>query len=180
HMAAELGLEGLTIGELATRADMSKSGLYAHFRSKESLQIAVLEAAEEALSQAVVRPALKQPRGLPRLRALFDNWLKWKAGEIHSGCPFAAAAADFDDRPGPVRDHLVNQFNAMLDVFSRVTQTAIDAGELRGDIEPEQFAFDLWSVLLGYEQYKRLLSRGDAKKRAMHSFESLIAKARPH
>lgn len=175
QMASEFGLEGLTIGALSTRVGMSKSGLYAHFRAKEALQIAVMDAASDMLSQKVVRPALKQPRGLARLGALFENWLSWKAGDTHASCPYAAAAADFDDRPGPVRDHIVVQYNNLLGVFVRVVETAIATGELDPDTDAEQLAFDIWSILLGFEQYCRLLGRDDAKARARRSYETLIS-----
>src|SRR5690242_16674372 len=104
-MATEVGLEGLTIGALASDLDMSKSGLFAHFRSKEELQMQVIERQREKFVDEVVRPVLSVPGGEPRVRALFERWLAWR-GSQPGGCFFANASFELDDRPGPVRDRL--------------------------------------------------------------------------
>lgn len=178
EMTSALGLEGLTIGELASRTGLSKSGLYAHFRSKEALQIAILDAASERVAEKVVKPALKEPRGIPRIRALFENWLNWESTEFNGSCPFVAAAADLDDRPGPVRDFFVERHGDLLDTFARVATTAIDCGDFRDDVDPRQFAFDIWGIQLAFQQYAKLLEKPEARAMAQNAFEALIAKAR--
>lgn len=179
EMTSALGLEGLTIGELASRTGLSKSGLYAHFRSKEALQIAILGAASDRVAEKVVKPALKAPRGIPRIRALFENWIDWEAGEFEGSCPFVAAAADLDDRPGPVRDYFVERHGDLLDMFSRVAVTAIECGDFRDDVDPRQFAFELWGIQLAFQQYARLLEKPEARMLAQTAFDLLIAKSRP-
>ena len=135
-VASRDGLEGLSIGELATALEMSKSGLFAHFGSKEDLQIEVLRAAAVDFEERVIRPALKQPRGAPRLRALFERWSKWaSAPELPGGCIFAGASFELDDRPGPVRDYLVEEERRLLDVLSRSAQLGVESGLFRQDLD---------------------------------------------
>ena len=118
-LASQVGLTGLSIGVLAKDLELSKSGLFAHFKSKEALQIQVLEHGAGISSMAVVRPALQQPRGEPRLRALFDGWLGWdQNGALPGGCVFVAAASELDDRPGPVRDRLVALQREWVDLLT--------------------------------------------------------------
>ena len=123
--ASEAGFESLTIGSLADRAGMSKSGLFAHFGSREELQVAAIEAAAARFTETVFLPALKARRGLPRLRALFDHWLDWTArsGLTH-GCPMQSAAVEFDDRPGPVRDAVVEHFARLERELGRAVELA--------------------------------------------------------
>ena len=107
-LASRIGLGGITIGALAGDLDLSKSGLFAHFRSKEALQLQVLEHAAARFTELVIRPALAAPRGEPRLRALFDRWRRWpEASGLPGGCLFVQAAVELDDQPGPARDQLV-------------------------------------------------------------------------
>src|SRR3989442_4726407 len=116
-LASQVGLTGLTIGALADHLRLSKSGLFAHFRSKEALQIQVLEHAAASFVEAVVRPALQQPRGEPRMRALFERWLEWEQAEaLPGGCVFVAAASELVDRPGPARDRVVELQRPLFDL----------------------------------------------------------------
>jgi len=177
ELSSEVGLEGLSFGVLARRAKMSKSGLYAHFDTKEMLQCQVLDAAAARFIDVVLSPALKQPRGLPRVRTLFAQWLKWEREELAGGCPFVAAAAEFDDRPGAVRDHLAGHLLDMLSAVARAAQIAVQEGHFRADLDPEQFAYELWAVLLAYHQYQRLLDKADAGARAQAGFEGLVRAA---
>lgn len=176
RIASQVGLEGLSIGGLAEKLQLSKSGLFAHFRSKETLQIQVLDAAAAAFSQAVVRPAVQAPRGEPRLRALFDNWMSWARGEIDmpGGCLFVTASVELDDRPGPVRDRLLKLQKEWLEVRVRVAGTGVEQGHFRKDSDPEQIAHDLYSIMLGYHHAARLLRDSKAEKRARRAFEDLI------
>lgn len=174
------GLASLTIGTLATDLHLSKSGLFAHFGSKEALQLAVLEHAITLFVDNVVRPGLRTPRGEPRIRAFFDNWLAW--GLTHDtvgGCLFVAAAIELDDQPGPVRDRLVASQQDWLDTIAGAVRTAVREGHFREDVDPEQFAFDLYGILLSSHHARRLMGDPAALDRARRAFEALLTAAHP-
>ena len=175
-LARRVGLEGLTIGRLADDLDLSKSGLFAHFKSKEALQIQVLEAAAAKFVEMVVRPALDAPRGERRLRALFEHWLTWE--QRPGGCVFVQAAVDLDDRDGPARDRLVALQRDWLDAMATTVRGAIREGEFRASVDAEQFAHDLNGIILAYHHAARLLRDTAAEQRARTSFEALIRAAR--
>ncbi len=177
-LSSQVGLEGLSFGVLARSAGMSKSGLYAHFDSKESLQCEVLDTAAQRFIDVVLAPALKQPRGLPRIQALFDNWLEWEVEELRGGCPFVTASAEFDDRPGPVRDRLVGHLKDMLGAIARAARIAVEERHFRADLDTEQFAYEFWAVLLAYQHYVRLLGDTGAESRARAAFADLVRGAR--
>jgi AcrR family transcriptional regulator len=177
EVARRLGLNGLTIGTLAEQTEMSKSGLFGHFRSKEALQLQVLEHARAGFEEAVARPALRTPRGEPRLRVLFERWLEWDA--LPGGCPFVAASTEFDDRPGPVRDRLVRDQRDMSDLIATVFRTGIAEGHFRDDADPDQFSQDLNGVILARHHSMRLLRDERADRFARHAFEALLNAARP-
>jgi AcrR family transcriptional regulator len=176
--ASEGGFESLTIGALAERAGLSKSGLFAHFGSREELQLAAIEAAAGRFTQAVFLPALKARRGLPRLRALFDGWLEWTArsGLAH-GCPMQAAALEFDDRPGPVRDAVVEHFARLERELARAVELAVAQGHFRADLDVGQFVFDMMGIVYAYQHGARLFDAGRARARARAAFERLAGSA---
>ena len=179
RLATQTGLEGLSIGRLATELGLSKSGLFAHFRSKEALQIQVLDASAERFVQEVVRPALREPRGEPRLRAIFERWLAWtQTNSGPGGCLFVAAASELDDRPGAVRERLVALQKGWLEILATVYRTGVEEQQFRRDVEPDQFAYDLYSVMLGFHHAARLLRDPRADARANAAFERLIASVR--
>jgi AcrR family transcriptional regulator len=163
-MASQLGLECVTIGNLAKATNLSKSGLFAHFQSKENLQIEILNHAARVFSESVIIPALKTTAGIPRIRALVDNWIQWTS-ELTGGCIFVTASADFTDRPGRVRDVLLNQQKEWIDSLKRIAQSAVAVGDFRKDIDDDQFAFDLYSLLLGFHLYFNLLDDAEIRKR---------------
>jgi len=178
-LASQVGLAGLTIGRLAEDLDLSKSGLFAHFRSKEALQARVLEHAAERFTDLVVRPALKAPRGEPRLRAIFDLWQRWpRASGSAGGCLFVQAAAELDDQPGPVRDLLVALQRAWLELIAGVARAGVEAGHLRKGLDAEQLAQELYGIMLGWHHATRLLRDPKAGARARAAFEALLARAR--
>jgi AcrR family transcriptional regulator len=176
--ASQSGFESLTIGSLAERAGMSKSGLFAHFGSREELQVAAIEAAAARFSETVFIPALKAPRGLPRLRGLFEQWLAWTthSGLAH-GCPMQAAAVEFDDRPGPVRDAVIEHFAGLERALVRAVELAVAQGHLRPDLDRGQFAFDMMGIIFAYYHKARLFERDQAEVRARAAFERLISLA---
>ncbi len=175
-VARRVGLSGLTIGTLAEQAQLSKSGLFAHFRSKEALQLSVLEHARGGFETAVVRPAVRAPRGEPRVRELFDRWLWWDS--LPGGCPFIAAATEFDDQPGPVRDRLVRDQRDLFDSITTVFRTGISEGQFRPDADADQFAQDFYGVILACHHAIRLLGDERAEDRARRALDALLANAR--
>ena len=175
-LARRVGLEGLTIGRLADDLDLSKSGLFAHFRSKEALQVQVLEAAAARFVDVVVKPTLAVTRGEPRLRALFDHWLQWERRP--GGCVFVQAAVDLDDREGPARDRLVQLQRDWLDAIATIARGAMREGHFRAGLDPVQFAHDLNGIILAYHHAARLLRDPDAEERARTAFASLMRAAR--
>lgn len=178
-LASVVGLEGLSIGELAHRTGLSKSGLFAHFGSKETLQVEVLRAGFGRFADTVVRPALDAPRGLARVRALFDGWLEWTTYCMSGGCLMVAASVELDDRQGPARDYLVETQREWLQFLAGAAERATRTGEFRADLDHEQFAHEFNSILLGYNQARRLLRDPVAETRARRAFERLIEDAKP-
>jgi AcrR family transcriptional regulator len=180
RLASRDGLEGLTIGTLSTELGLSKSGLFAHFGSKDELQLQVLQAAVERFQETVIRPALAIPRGEPRLRAVFENWLAWEnSPAMPGGCILTVAAVEFDDRPGPQRDFLRQAHRHRFEFIAKGTRMAIEAGHFRKDLDAEQFSFDVAAIVLGYHHLHRLLQDARAGERAHAAFERLLAGSRP-
>jgi AcrR family transcriptional regulator len=175
ELAARDGLEGLTIGGLAERMSMSKSGVFAHFGSREDLQIAVLAAYERRFVEDVLVPGLDAPRGLRRLQAIFGHWLERTAVEAASACIWISGATEYDDRPGPVRDELVGMVRSWQRELVRAIQQAIETSELRADLDPGDLVFDLYGVVLVLHHDARLLDSPDALVRARRAFERLIS-----
>ena len=177
QLASQVGLESMTIGTLAAETGMSKSGLFAHFQSKEKLQIEIIEHAGHEFASQVVVPALKMPAGIPRVSALVENWIAWGAN-IKGGCIFVSASTEFSDRPGRVREALLRQQEAWIDSLRRIAQSAIQVGHFRKDIDCDQFAFELYSLLLGFHYYHKLLQDAETKKRQEISLKQLLDKYR--
>jgi AcrR family transcriptional regulator len=179
QVASRVGLEGLTIGHLATELELSKSGLFAHFQSKEALQVETLRYAADLFVDFVVRPALKAQRGEPRLRALFERWLEWaRADVLEGGCVFVAAASEFDDREGAVRDELVRQQRDWIELIANVARSGLGEEHFRADLDTEQLAWDIYGVSLAFHHASRLLRDPGAETRARAAFEALVAAAR--
>ena len=178
RVASRVGLGGLTIGSLAATTRLSKSGLFAHFQSKEALQLQLLDHTRARFIDLVVRPALAAPRGEPRVRELFRRWLAWDADALPGGCLFVAASAEFDDQPGPVRDRLAQDQRDWLETIAQVFRTGIAEGQFRPAADPEQFAYDLHGVMLAFHHASRLLGDPDAAARATRAFEALLLAAR--
>ena len=177
--ASRIGLEALSIGELAKQAGLSKSGLFAHFASKEDLQLEVVRRAIARFVELVIVPALKKPRGEPRVRSLFENWFAWsRSSELPGGCLFIAASSEFDDQPGPVRDLLLSSQKDWLGVLAQAARVAVEEGHFKPNLDAEQFAWQLDSFVLGYHHSARLLRSKDASRRAHNAFESLIRASR--
>jgi AcrR family transcriptional regulator len=177
RIASKLGLEGLTIGSLADATGMSKSGLFAHFGSREDLQLAVLEHAAQRYGEQVFVPVLKIDRGLPRLRALFERWLDWALESgLPGGCIMISAAAEYDDRPGPIRDAVIANQHRGNAITQKAVRLAIEEGHLSPDTDPEQISFELLGIVLAAHNHRRLLGDKEARKRALTAFDQLITR----
>jgi AcrR family transcriptional regulator len=177
-LAKEAGLEGVSLGVLASQAGLSKSGLFAHFKSKEALQLGVLEEAAERFTATVMRPALLHPRGEPRVRALFEHFLRWKGEENPSGCIFMALSYEYDDRPGPIRDRLVAVLRDWHDAIRRVAQAAVEQGEFRAELDTDLFAFEFQGIAMSHHHAGRLLEHPQAERLNAAAFEALLDRSR--
>lgn len=176
-IASKLGLEGLTIGSLAEATGMSKSGLFAHFGSREDLQLAVLDYAAQRYGELVFVPVLKIERGLPRLRALFERWLDWTIESgLPGGCIMISAAIEYDDRPGPIRDAAIANQHRGNAITQKAVRLAIEEGHLRPETDPEQISFEMLGIVLATHNHRRLLGDKEARKRALTAFEELISR----
>ena len=174
-LASHMGLEGLSIGALAEVTQMSKSGVFAHFGSREELQISVIREYHAKFEEEVFYPALKQPRGLPRLRALFERWIKRVSVEIDSGCIYISGAVEFDDRPGPVRDALVTMVQTWQDALERAIRMGVEEGHLRPDTDPAQMLFEVHGLILALHHDARFLRTPGALDRARAGFERTLS-----
>ena len=173
-LAAQIGLEGLSIGAVAEVIQMSKSGVFAHFGSREELQISVIREYHRRFEEEVFYPAMSQPRGLPRLRALFRNWMHLTSLEIDSGCLFISGAVEFDDRPGPVRNALIGSVNQWLDAMHRAVAQAREEGHLRADIDEHQVAFEIHGLILALHYEARFLKNPGSVARANIGFDNIL------
>ena len=177
--ASEEGLAGITIGKLADKVGMSKSGLFAHFSSKENLQVEVLKGAIDRFAVMVVSPALKAPRGEPRVTALFERWLAWK-DMLPGGCIFAVASVELDDKPGPARDLLVASQRDWMETLATAARIAKKEVHFRRDLDVDQFAHEFYCLGLGQFHVSRLLRDPKSDRRARSAFDRLIRDARHH
>ena len=179
-IVSKAGLDGLTDGTLAEATGLSKSGLFAHFGSREELLLAVLAHGQAEFTEVVFQPAMAKPRGIARLKAMFTNWLDWtESAELPGGCPMIGGASEFDDRPGPVRDAVVEHFARLERELGRAVELAIGQGHLRADLDVEQFVFDMMGIIFAYYHGARLFDVARAESRARVAFERLVAAASP-
>jgi AcrR family transcriptional regulator len=176
NLATQIGLEGLSIGALAEATQMSKSGVFAHFGSREDLQISVIHQYFAQFEQAVFYAAMEQPRGLPRVTAMFANWMKLVAEEIQAGCIFISGAVEFDDRPGPVRDALATSVQTWLAAMNRSIVLAKACGHLRADVDEEQMAFEIHGLILALHYEARFLHKPGSIERANKGFDNILAR----
>jgi AcrR family transcriptional regulator len=173
-LASRDGLEGLTIGLLADKMNMSKSGVFAHFGSREDLQIEVLKMYHHHFEQEVFYPSMKEPRGLPRLESMFARWVKRVTIEIASGCIYISGAVEYDDRPGAIREELVGMVRAWQDALYRCVQQAVDMGHLRSDTDPQQIVYEMYGLMLALHHDARFIKRPGSVDRAQLGFARLL------
>ncbi len=174
-LASHMGLEGLSIGALAELMQMSKSGVFAHFGSREELQISVIREYHTRFEEEVFFPAIAQPRGLPRLQALFENWVRRVSVELDSGCIYISGAVEFDDRPGPVRDALAEMVRAWHAALERAIRIAMAEGQLRADTDAAQMLFEIHGLILALHHDARFLRHPGVLDRARTGFDRVLA-----
>jgi AcrR family transcriptional regulator len=178
ELASRDGLEGLTLGVLADRLDMSKSGVFAHFGSREELQLAVLDEYARRFVAEVLAPAVRSPRGLPRLEKILARWLARLAREITHGCIMIGGSIEYDDRPGPLRDAMVAVIAGWKRELLTGIEQAVAAGHLRRGIDAEQMVFEIYGLMLALHQDARLLNSRHSLKRARAGLARLLDAAR--
>jgi AcrR family transcriptional regulator len=176
RVAAHVGLEGLSIGGLAEAAGMSKSGVFAHFGSRDELQISVVREYYARFEQQVFVPAMSAPRGLPRLRALFDQWMRFTSVELDSGCIFISGAVAFDDRSGPVRDALCAAVDTWVAAVTRTIAQARQEGHLKTADDDRQIGFEIHGLILALHYEARFLRHPGALERARRGFDRMLAR----
>ena len=179
-LMSQAGLEGVTLGVLAEQVGMSKSGLFAHFRSKEEVQIRLLEHTAVVGAAYIIVPSMKEPEGLPRLKALVKHWFGWapRAG-LPGGCPVAAGMFEFDDVEGPVRDKIVEMEAEWRGLLTKTVADASSLGHLRSDLDAAQFVWELCGIYLSHHAAQRFLKSPDADRRAQTAFAALLERAAP-
>jgi AcrR family transcriptional regulator len=179
-LMSQSGLTGVTLGVLAEQVGMSKSGLFAHFRSKEEVQIELLSHMAEFAAAHVIEPSMAAAQGLPRLRALVRNWFGWaqRAG-LPGGCPVAAGLFEFDDVEGRVRNKILEMEAQWRRLLTDLVQRAVALGHLRRDLDVDQFVWELCGIYLGHHATHRFLRSADADSRAQRAFRALLDRAMP-
>jgi AcrR family transcriptional regulator len=178
-LASQIGLEGLSIGALAEVTGMSKSGVFAHFGSREELQISVIREYHDRFEAEVFYPAMQHARGVPRLQAMFDNWMVQTSNEIDSGCIYISGAVEFDDRAGPVRDALASSVTSWQAAVRRAVEQAQDEGHLMREVDPLQVAFEVHGLILALHYEARFLKVPGAAERARQGFARILERYRP-
>ena len=177
-MASQSGLEAVTLGVLAANVGMSKSGLFAHFHSKEAVQLSLLDHSDKFAAPVVIEPAMKAAEGLPRLKALVTNWFGWapRAG-LPGGCPVAAGLFEYDDVEGPVHDKIQEIETRWSGLLRNLTAQAIQHGHLRRDLDIDQFVWELFGIYLSHHVASRFLKSPDSDQRAHTAFAALLTRA---
>ena len=173
-LASHMGLEGLSIGALAEVTRMSKSGVFAHFGSREELQISVIREYHARFEEEVFFPAMQAARGMPRLQALFENWIRRVSIELEAGCIYISGAVEFDDRPGPVRDALAEMVRTWHAALQRAIEQAVAEGHLRSDTDPQQMLFEMHGLILALHHDARFLRNPGVLDRARAGFERVL------
>jgi AcrR family transcriptional regulator len=178
-MAGNVGLEAVSLGTLAGETGLSKSGLFAHFKSKEALQLSVIEEVIERFTKNVIRPAISAPRGEARIRTYFDRKLDWIAEHrSNGGCLYLALCQEYSHREGPVKDRLIQGQNALMETIARFVRTAIDEGQFREDVDPVRFAFELEGIAMAYSHIGKFVRTPQSLDHARMAFKDLIVRSR--
>lgn len=175
-LVRKLGFEAVSINQLAKAVGMSKSGLFAHFNSKESMHIMILDYAAESFSKKIFEPALKVQRGAPRLKAIVTNWVNWYGKQDRGSCPFVAAAVDYDAKPGIVKDRLQFHLKTLMASIAKAVSIAIEEGHFSKKTEPDKAAYEIYSLILGYRVYRGPVAHEKSDKFFESALEDFFTK----
>lgn len=180
RMAHAVGLEGLTFGELASALDLSKSGLFAHFASKEALQLEVIQELVDRFVASIIRPAFTRARGEPRIKALFTHYAEWvrEHDDGGRGCLLTQLQYEWADRPGRVRETLRVAEKAWFETLAKACRIAIEEKHFKAALDAEQFAYELLGIFVLYQHALRFFDDPRALQRATHAFTALIERSR--
>lgn len=175
-LVRQIGFESVSIASLASEVGMSKSGLFAHFNSKEKMHLMILDHAAESFSEEIFKKAISTSRGVPRLRAIIKNWIKWyKTGEGGT-CPFIAASVEYDSKKGPVKNRIKSHMRQLISSLSYTAQVCIEEGHFKKETNTDLFAYELYSLIVGHLVYLRTMESKSANKLFEQSIEQLIEK----
>lgn len=173
-MVRNMGFETVSINTLAKEVGMSKSGLFAHFNSKEKMHIMILDHAAEVFSEEVFKSAIKEKRGLPRLRAIIKNWVSWYKMGGGGTCPFIAASVEYDRKPGPVKELLKTRTGNLIKALELSVQHCVEEGDFKKDTDPQKVAYEIYSLLCAGLVYQRTIEHKSIASIFKNSFEDLI------
>lgn len=179
-IASTHGIQGITIGELAKATGMSKSGLFAHFETKDNLQLEILKLASDNFVEEVLVPAFKKPRGEDRLVSMFENWLAYlnDSSSLPGGSIFISASFELDDRPGELRDFVLKSQSDLINNIAKAARIAVEVGHFKKDLDTEEFAKKFYSFVLGYHHFKRMLRDEGADIFVRKAFCEIISESR--
>ena len=181
RQASRVGLEGLSLAPLADSLSLSKSGLFAHFRSKEALQLEIVGTAIDRFKRQVLLPGVAERDAEKRLRGIFDRYLTWIRGtDEDGGCPFMTMAQEYDDRPGPIRDRLVSSQRDWQSILHAIIQVGVTQRSFRDDADAQQAVFEITGAALSYQHSAKLMEHRNARRMAISAFEKIIDSLRPH
>lgn len=178
-LVRKIGFKSVSINDLAKEVGMSKSGLFAHFNSKESMHMMILDHAAQSFTQSVFVPAIKLQRGLPRLNAIISNWMNWYGSNKEGGCPFLVAAAEYDGKPGEVKERLNLHLTQLIKSLTKAVSLSIDEGHLDSKHSAEQIAYEIYSLILGALIFNRTLGKKSSMKMFHNSLEQLFNRYSP-
>lgn len=174
-LSSRFGLESLSIGKLADSVGMSKSGLFGHFKSKEKLQIMVLDYAASNFTVKVITPSFKEPRGICRLNHMISNWQLWCSQWLPGGCPILSAIIEFGDKPGPVQNHVKKYYADLVNTFKKAIVIAQEENQIRQDVDKDQLVYEIFSSVAGYQLFHKITSELDSQSMAQKSYKNILA-----
>lgn len=173
-LVRQIGFESVSIASLASEVGMSKSGLFAHFNSKEKMHLMILDHAADSFSEDIFKKSISKPRGIPRLEAIIKNWIKWYKNGDGGTCPFIAASVEYDSKPGPVKNRIKSHTRQLISSLSYTAQICVDEGQFKNNTDTDQFAYELYSLIVGHLIYLRTMESKAASRLFQNSINQLI------
>lgn len=174
NLVRNMGFESVSINSLAKEVGMSKSGLFAHFNSKEKMHLMILDHAATTFGQEVFSKSLKAQRGTPRLKLIVKNWVSWYKSGTGGTCPFLAAAVEYDSKPGQVKDRIQLHTNRLISSLNKTLMICVEAGDFKSDLDTKRATYQLYSLIMGHLIYIRTIGYRSANKLFQESFEEFL------